>query len=66
MRYRLGEETLRQAQHANDGMFLGSATYGFFLGLGFVVAGFKVKQRWLTFWGAGLSLASIASWFTMF
>ena len=66
MRYREGEEPVqRLANNANDEMFFGSTIYGFILGLGFIVVGLRVKQKWLTFWGAGLSLASVASWFTM-
>jgi len=65
MRYRIGEDGERLVNHANDGMFAGTTIYGFILGLGFVIVGLKVKQRWLAFWGAGLSLASVASWFTM-
>ncbi|NOY66264.1 MAG: hypothetical protein GXP13_02490 [Gammaproteobacteria bacterium] len=65
MRYKEGEEGLRLANHASDDMFIGTSIYGFILGLGFIFAGLKVKQRWLTFWGAALSLASVASWFAM-
>jgi len=65
MRYREGEPVERLANHSSDGMFFGSTIYGFILGLGFVFVGLKVKQKWLMFWGAGLSLASVASWFTM-
>ena len=61
MRYRIGEEPERMANQANDGMFTGTAVYGFFLGIGFIVVGLKSKQRWLAFWGTGLSLASAAS-----
>ena len=67
MRYRVGEEPQRlaDANQANDGMFVGTAIYGVILGIGFIIVGFKVKQRWLAFWGAGLSIASAASIFVM-
>jgi len=65
MRYPIGQEPQKLANHANDEMFIGTSIYGFILGLGFIVVGLRVRQRWLAFWGAGLSLASIASWFAM-
>jgi hypothetical protein len=41
-------------------MFLGIAVYGVFAGIGFVVFGWRGRQRWMVAWGGGLFLASIA------
>ena len=62
MRYRIGEEPpVRDALHASDSMLTGTAIYGVILGIGFIVVGLRVKQRWLAFWGTGLSIASLAT-----
>jgi len=65
MRYREGETVDRLANHASDDMFIGTTIYGLLLGIGFVYVGLRYKQRWLAFWGFGLSLASIASMVAM-
>lgn len=61
MRYREGEAVDRLASHSSDGMIVGTTIYGFILGIGFVYVGMRYKQRWLAFWGLGLSLASVAA-----
>lgn len=65
MRYREGETIERLASHASDDMFVGTTIYGFVLGVGFVYVGLRYKQRWLAFWGLGLSIASLAAMFAM-
>jgi hypothetical protein len=65
MRYREGEEIEKLARHASDDMFIGTTIYGFILGIGFVYTGLRYKQRWLAFWGFGLSIASAASMVAM-
>jgi len=65
MRYREGETIDRLAKHASDDMFLGTTIYGFILGIGFVYVGLRYKQRWLAFWGLGLSIASAAAMVAM-
>jgi len=65
MRYREGEAPEKLASHANDDMFIGTTIYGFILGIGFVYVGLRYKQRWLAFWGLGLSIASAASMVAM-
>lgn len=65
MRYREGETIDRMALHASDDMFLGTTIYGFILGIGFVYVGLRYQQRWLAFWGLGLSVASVAAMFAM-
>lgn len=57
MRYRTGSDP-QQAQEQVDGMIVGSAVFGLFTGVVFVVAGLRARQLWLAFWGAGLVLAS--------
>lgn len=59
MRYRIGSDP-QQARDQVDGMTVGSAIFGFFTGIVFVVAGIRARQFWLVFWGAGLVLASSA------
>ncbi|MDY6980436.1 MAG: hypothetical protein SV201_11175 [Pseudomonadota bacterium] len=59
MRYRIGTDP-EQAQQEVDGMIVGSAVFGLFTGILFVVAGVRARQFWLAFWGAGLVLASSA------
>lgn len=59
MRYRIGTDP-EQAHQQVDGMIVGSAVFGLFTGIIFVVAGMHARQFWLTFWGAGLVLASCA------
>ena len=59
MRYRIGSDP-EQAAHEADGMIVGSAIFGLFIGIIFVVAGLRARQIWLFVWGAGLILASSA------
>ncbi len=59
MRYRIGTDP-EQARQEVDGMIVGSAVFGLFTGVIFVVAGMRARQFWLAFWGAGLVLASSA------
>lgn len=41
-----------------------SIVLGVIMGVGFVVAGIKVKRYWMTIWGVGLIFASL-SYFVM-
>jgi len=66
MRYRIDQSTGQTVPIEGDGMFTGTAIYGLIIGIGFIIVGLKARQRWISFWGAGLSLASIASLFTIF
>jgi hypothetical protein len=59
MRYRIGSDPEQAAQEV-DGMIVGSAIFGFFIGIIFVIAGLRARQIWLSVWGAGLILASSA------
>ncbi|MFO8023701.1 hypothetical protein [Thiohalophilus sp.] len=59
MRYRIGTDP-EQARQEVDGMIVGSAVFGLFTGIVFVVAGLRVREFRLAFWGYGLILASSA------
>lgn len=56
MRYVEGTET--PAAEVSPPMVVGTAVYALLLGIGLVVVGLKVRQRWVAFWGGGLTLAS--------
>lgn len=59
MRYRIGEDVQNLGEPVKDGLVNFSAVLGLLMGIGFVVAGLRAKQAWLTFWGTGLVIASI-------
>jgi len=66
MRYRIGEETEQalinseqNSQPVKDGLVGFSVLLGLLIGVLFVVAGFRAKQYWLVFWGAGLGISSV-------
>lgn len=40
-------------------MLLGISVYGLFMGAGFIFMGLRGHQRWMVFWGAGLSICSL-------
>lgn len=58
--YRIGENPLTSADPITAHMFMGIALYAVVVGVGFVIAGRHGRQRWMVFWGAGLSLTSVA------
>ena len=58
MRYREGETPHLPA--LDETMFIMAAVLGLLMGFGFVLLGIKVKRHWLTIWGGGLVLSSIA------
>ena len=52
MRYRIGEEPLDGAVTSASGDFVTLTVWiTLFIGIGFVVAGIKGRQRWLAAWG---------------
>jgi len=59
MRYRIGEDVQNLGEPVVDGLVPFSAVLGLLMGIGFVVAGIRAKQIWLTFWGAGLVISSV-------
>ena len=59
-RYRIGESPESAADTVTHDIFTGAAVFGLLIGIGFVIAGWRGKQYWLSIWGGGLSIASIA------
>lgn len=59
MRYRIGTSP-EEAGSPELLIFAGAAAFGLVIGVGFVVFGWRGRQMWLTVWGAGLVLASLA------
>jgi hypothetical protein len=61
MRYRIGEQPDHPAGPLLDqGAFAGIAVLSCLIGIGFFFAGLRSRHYWLTIWGSGLSLSSIA------
>jgi hypothetical protein len=48
------------AATVTDSVLTGTAIYGVLVGSGFVIAGIRGRQMWMTWWGGGLALASVA------
>lgn len=59
MRYRIGEDIQNLGEPVVDSLVPFSAILGLLMGIGFVIAGYRAKQIWLLFWGAGLVIASL-------
>jgi len=61
MRYRIGEEvnTDNLGEPVVDMLLTFSVFTGLIIGIIFIMAGKRVKQYWLIFWGTGLVAASI-------
>jgi hypothetical protein len=57
MRYREGMSP-QTGSALDQGVFLGAATFALLVGIGFVVAGLRGRQRWLAAWGVSLMVAS--------
>lgn len=64
MRYRDTGDYQNLGVPVDDNMVFFSVILGIFMGIGFVVAGIKVKRYWMTIWGIGLIFASL-SYFVM-
>lgn len=58
-RYRIGETPSTYSDPVTTHMFFGVAIFGVFAGIGFVIAGLRGRQRWMVFWGGGLTVSSI-------
>ncbi len=58
MRYREGEEILAHTG-VHEGMLIATAIIGLFMGIGFVIGGWRGRQYWLAIWGGGLAVASV-------
>lgn len=60
-RYRIGETpTPGGTDPVTATMLTGAAVFGLLIGIGFVIAGMRARQYWLSIWGGGLVLSSIA------
>ena len=59
-RYRIGESGESAPDFLTQDVFVGAAIFGLLISIGFVIAGMRGKQYWIAFWGAGLTLSSIA------
>jgi len=59
MRYRQGASPEDLGSPVGQEMAVGSAILGLLLGIGFVVAGLRGRQLWITAWGGGLVAASL-------
>ena len=61
MRYRIGEPSdLPTGPLLDQGAFAGIAMLSCVIGIGFMFAGLRSRHYWLTIWGTGLVLSSIA------
>lgn len=59
MRYRIGTNPDDLTAVSVDRLTLGTAVLGLMIGIGFVVAGRRGRQHWLTVWGGSLVIASV-------
>ena len=59
MRYRVGE-TASQAYANSADVVTFTVVLTCLIGIGFVIAGIRAKQIWLTFWGGLSVIAAIA------
>ena len=57
-RYRIGEEV--GTPTVTDDMMLLTALYGFVVGILLTFLAKRLRQRWMIFWGSGLSVLSLA------
>lgn len=64
MRYRDTGNYENLGVPVDDNLVFFSIILGIIMGIGFVVAGIKVKRYWMSIWGVGLILASL-SYFVM-
>jgi hypothetical protein len=59
MRYHQGASPEQLGAPVGQEMVIGAAVLGLLLGIGFVVAGLRGRQLWITAWGGGLVAASL-------
>lgn len=61
MRYRIGESPEQVAATSFDqGVFTSMTVLSLVMGIGFVITGLRSGHHWMTFWGGGLSITSVA------
>lgn len=64
MRYRDTGDYQNLGVPVDDNLVFFSIILGIIMGVGFIVAGIKVKRYWMSIWGVGLVMASL-SYFVM-
>jgi len=62
MRYRIGQDPTQAGAQpvGEDGLTIFTAVFSLLVGIGFVLAGIRGRQRWLIFWGGMMIIASLA------
>lgn len=60
MRYRDTGDYQNLNVPVDDSLVFFSIIVGIIMGVGFIIAGIKVKRYWMTIWGVGLILASLS------
>lgn len=60
MRYRIGDTPAEPGPMVDQGAFIGIAALSLAIGIGFVFVGIRSRHYWLSVWGTGLTVASIA------
>lgn len=65
MRYRIGDTPTDLGPPVGEGVVITAAVFSTALGIGFIIAGLRSRHHWMTIWGAGLLLSSVAciTWF---
>lgn len=60
MRYRDTGSYEQLGMPVDDNLVFVSIIVGIIMGLGFIIAGIKVKRYWMTIWGVGLILSALS------
>lgn len=60
MRYRDTGNYEQLGMPVDDNLVFVSIIVGIIMGLGFIIAGIKVKRYWMTIWGVGLILSALS------
>jgi len=60
MRYRTGEELHQSGPPISVGVLIFAVVLGLLIGVSLFVLGWRGRQMWLTVWGGGLVLPSVA------
>ena len=60
MRYRIGEAPGELGEPVGHGVLVGGAILSLVIGIGFIFVGLRSRHYWMSIWGTGLSLCSVA------
>lgn len=60
MRYRDTGNYEQLGMPVDDNLVFVSIIVGIIMGIGFIIAGIKVKRYWMTIWGVGLILSALS------